>query len=738
MKRRRQKLQVSTFPFLAVLLSAMGSLILVLLAVDQKARAAARAKAQREAAQVVEQAEREATERRAEWERKRQEVQAAWEQKRDDLHDQLTAEERALQARMSRLREELADAADRLRAERDETGQLRRRLEVERGLLEGAEKSLARSRAAGEEAASQSEATRAWLARMTKDVEQLERALADLKAARERDRQTYSVIPYRGRNGESRRPLYVECAGGKLIFHPDRFVVSESSPAADVRAEVQRRTARQKEQLPAADQNSFQPYLMVLVRPDGVASYYHLQGALHGLDAEFGYEFIDADWLLDFPDDGGPAKSQPWLAGTKPGDPAPPAGGTPAGTPLKGVRLGQGMGPVVERGSGGAATGNKPGAAGSGSLPPGANPFGVPGTLVSGTGVNRTGEKSSHGIAEILPPSLANLEGGTGTSSKGPGHGSTGLLPRPSPANGTGNSPSATAGVGSAGSPPAATPPSGTDVSPGSKVGARADGAALPRPSESGSFTPSVGAAGPGGFSADGATPGLPMKTTGGKGSPPTPGVPTAGAEVRSNGTESAPASSGSGGGSSEAPSTQGTGSPGAQQPPGGAAGNPQPPGGKASSTNSRAGTQEEGSSSAGSAGDAVGRFAPGVSSERERRPPPMRAVNLSGDRDWVIYVECTAEGVVLYPARTFIPLAALSRGPANPLQQAVQQMIDRRQSGVRPGEAPYRPQVRFLVRPENMRVFHVAYPALDAVPAAKARYTLRPEDDVLAIVTGH
>ena len=44
MRPRRQGLQVSTFPFLAVLLSAMGSLILVLLAVDQKARAAARAK----------------------------------------------------------------------------------------------------------------------------------------------------------------------------------------------------------------------------------------------------------------------------------------------------------------------------------------------------------------------------------------------------------------------------------------------------------------------------------------------------------------------------------------------------------------------------------------------------------------------------------------------------------------------------------------------------------------------
>ena len=42
MRRRRQTLQVSTFPFLAVLLCTMGSLLLVLLAVDRKAKLAAR------------------------------------------------------------------------------------------------------------------------------------------------------------------------------------------------------------------------------------------------------------------------------------------------------------------------------------------------------------------------------------------------------------------------------------------------------------------------------------------------------------------------------------------------------------------------------------------------------------------------------------------------------------------------------------------------------------------------
>ena len=40
MRRRRQTLHVSTFPFLAVLLCAMGSLILVLLVMDRRARLA--------------------------------------------------------------------------------------------------------------------------------------------------------------------------------------------------------------------------------------------------------------------------------------------------------------------------------------------------------------------------------------------------------------------------------------------------------------------------------------------------------------------------------------------------------------------------------------------------------------------------------------------------------------------------------------------------------------------------
>jgi hypothetical protein len=113
-----------------------------------------------------------------------------------------------------------------------------------------------------------------------------------------------------------------------------------------------------------------------------------------------------------------------------------------------------------------------------------------------------------------------------------------------------------------------------------------------------------------------------------------------------------------------------------------------------------------------------------------------MRPISLRGDRDWKIFIECRAESVVLYPSRQTFRLAELD-GPDNPLARAVVQMIDRRQGLVRPGEIPFRPQIHFLVRPEHLRTFHTALPALDALPVPRLRQTLLPEDDVTAIVTG-
>jgi hypothetical protein len=148
------------------------------------------------------------------------------------------------------------------------------------------------------------------------------------------------------------------------------------------------------------------------------------------------------------------------------------------------------------------------------------------------------------------------------------------------------------------------------------------------------------------------------------------------------------------------------------------------------------------GGGGAGEPGDssspADNRFAtPSYRPAPARKPASLRPGWVHGGRDWVIYVECRSDGVVLYPAEKQFALAEAARpASSNPLVAALKQMIDRRQSLRRPGEPPYYPQVRLLVRPENVTTFLTVYPALEALPVPKKRQNLEPGDDVLDIVT--
>jgi hypothetical protein len=126
----------------------------------------------------------------------------------------------------------------------------------------------------------------------------------------------------------------------------------------------------------------------------------------------------------------------------------------------------------------------------------------------------------------------------------------------------------------------------------------------------------------------------------------------------------------------------------------------------------------------------------PGVKPAASHKPPPRRLAALHGDRDWVIFVECRADSVMVYPTQRSFPLSSLAE-PNNALLTTLQQMIERRQALVRPGDPPFRPHVRFLVLPENLRTFHLAFPALEALDVPKSRQNLDPEDDVLTIVAG-
>ena len=124
MRRRRHTLQVSTFPFLAVLLCAMGSLILMLLVLDRRARVVARAK-ERERQEAV-------LAKHSQADRDRM---LALEQKRAELRQRLQTQEAALHTNLDSLQTELQRKKQETLQERSRTAELKERLTALRQVL---------------------------------------------------------------------------------------------------------------------------------------------------------------------------------------------------------------------------------------------------------------------------------------------------------------------------------------------------------------------------------------------------------------------------------------------------------------------------------------------------------------------------------------------------------------------------------------------------------------------------
>ncbi|MCE2805920.1 MAG: hypothetical protein LW700_12025, partial [Gemmataceae bacterium] len=477
MRRSRAKLTVSTFPFLAVLLCAMGSLIMLLMVFDQRAKRAARQRNLQQAVEVARQEEERwkkaqalVAEENAKSEAERQEqlrkMRLEAEQRLQELGSQ--AEQVTTQGRnagrqqtdetekIRKLREAtLAAAKDRertveeMRALRAGLDQAQReRLDREK---QRAERKLATEKARqAVEAERKAEAER--LDRLSAELVGLEKVLKQAEEKKEKSAQTFSIVPYKGKRGEDKRPIYVECTWNKLIFHPDRFAVDPADPRMGLMVQIEDRARAQNQRYVAAGLPPHpRPFLMLLVRPDGIGTYYQFQVAMKGQAVDFGYELIDQDWELDFPQEGPetlpPDRSQ--LAKNNPAPASAGIGGFGAGLPgpIRGGSAGQGI-PLGERGL-------QPG----GTLAPGlgggvaaALPGGVPGLLPGGLGSSGTGDgtggargfrsgigsdglnSSGQGLGGIAngPPAFPGTGSGYGSrgigaGSDGPGGGVSGL-----------------------------------------------------------------------------------------------------------------------------------------------------------------------------------------------------------------------------------------------------------------------------------------------------------------------
>jgi hypothetical protein len=744
MRRRRQRLEVSTFPFLAVLLCAMGSLILLLLVIDRRARAVAlaraTARARRSIARVEEENARREAARKAEWERRRR-----------ALHDLLAHQDEELREQLRTVAGKVEAGAAGVRAEDTLIQDLERRLRAERDSLSRGEGELAAGRTAAARKAEEVQAARQDLVRLAGELQRLEQTIEDLKRLRQRQQQTYSLVPYRGKHGDGRRPIYVECTADSLIFHPEHVVLQGwQVTAAEVLAEVRRQVARQGRANAAVARKKEDPYLLLLVRPDGITTYYKTLAALVGFRFDFGYEFVERDWVLDFSEKDDRAGKQPWMS----------AGA--AGAPQKSSRPAPSRPGLAPRTAGMAFVTGTSGTVGpTGAGPAGATVSGLPGAVVGPQGTGRWGG----GGTGSGPPTGQNPGAGSGVGPSFIPRGAVagrnapeqlkGFVFGPGPIGGHPSSDPGPVGLAGRQFASASVGPQSQGVS-----GAAPAPPWLVRKGES----PAPGQAGPG-INGGGLSGPAGERGASGQGRMDRAGNASSSPAGMAQGTwEPRPLLSSATGGSGEAQAgSAGTGSPGFQGGAGtsgrgssGATGGSGESGEPASATEAGSGradpanhlrgqssgmaqgTRQPGPRSGSPEGE-VGEGPPGTAGpsfpqllpRRQggspvRRPPPPLS-HVIGNRDWIIPVECTADRIILRTAGMSFPAAVLRQyvGGDHPVAQAVRQMIVRRQATLRRGEPPYRPMIRFQVRPDGQRTYYLAYPLLEGLHIPMARQDL-------------
>ncbi|TWT31773.1 hypothetical protein [Blastopirellula retiformator] len=277
---RRNSLEISLFPFLAVLICTVGALIVLLVVLVQQARASADSAP----AQVEVSAEPEATP-----------PPAAPSIPLAELED------------LRRLRTEQREQLDEERLQLGGIEDHIRRLTTEIRRLDDQVKLLQQQR----------DAKMSDQAEIDRQLDEVRRQMAEAQQKLDEEREkaakkkpSYALIPYDGPNGTRRQPIYVECMGDRVVLQPEGIELygADFRPPLGAGNPLDAALRAVREYRMKQNPNSPDPYPLLVVRPDGAESYAAARDAMLSWDAEFGYELVDDELELQYP------PSDPFLA----------------------------------------------------------------------------------------------------------------------------------------------------------------------------------------------------------------------------------------------------------------------------------------------------------------------------------------------------------------------------------------------------------------------------------------
>jgi hypothetical protein len=281
---------VGLFAFLDVLMSTMGSLILVLMIVSPKIRQEKIAKAATEAAREVVKVEpapvpkppppvaelpREVIDLNAKFATRVAELSAQAEEKRRSAAD---AQRALLAAR---------DSSQKTHADRTELEQ-----KVEQ-IRDAKNRTLASVEDLSAEAVKVETELLGRRSRLRKIRDQIAHQSTE-----------YSFVAYDGVSGTTRRPILIECADEQIKFVQENIVLT-SREIVGFTAAVNPLLAGSRALIDYWSANSPanepKPYVLMVVRPSGTMAYYRARNLLQHLRAPFGYELLPEDQKLSAP-----------------------------------------------------------------------------------------------------------------------------------------------------------------------------------------------------------------------------------------------------------------------------------------------------------------------------------------------------------------------------------------------------------------------------------------------------
>jgi hypothetical protein len=275
-RRANSPLGISLFPFLAVLLCTMGSLIVLLICLVQRAGVSA------SPTDAVAVEPNVSTEELRKLENALDDadfVASQLKQKKEDLSKSLTG-----------IRDEMGIAERMLREQEDKAKLLQSQLAA-----------IQQGGANGDALDAANEMTE----QVQLEMKALEASLRKKEAELKNRPKRMSIIPYKGKNGTTQRPIYVECFADKVVIQPEGIVFTEEDFIAVNSAgnplDASLRAVREHFVKKRTQRGADSPYPLFIVRPGGDRSFAAARAAIVSWEDEFGYELIDESVELDYP-----------------------------------------------------------------------------------------------------------------------------------------------------------------------------------------------------------------------------------------------------------------------------------------------------------------------------------------------------------------------------------------------------------------------------------------------------